>query len=97
MFQFYSGPSRTFEVQHPIKQEETLHLNPPLLETARRLDDAGTVQDLVVVTAALLSRNTEGETITAAEVGTSLDYDQLRAFIRAFRAWLIQTKASDPN
>lgn len=96
MFCFYSS-SRTYEVQNPIMQDEALHLQPPLLETVRRMDDAKTVDDYILIASTLLSRNEEGETITTAEVAKTLDYDQLRRFIGAYREWLTRTKANDPN
>ena len=96
-FVFYRPYVRTFETENPMQEGQQLHLRPPLLETVRRLDTAVEFDEVVAVACAILSRNTEDITITAAELRTNVDYDQLRAFLKAFRGWLVGQRDSDPN
>lgn len=96
-FVFYRPPIRTFATENPLKAGQILHLKSPLMETVRRLDDSTGLDEVVAVSCAILSRNEEDVSITAAELRTSVDYDQLRAFLQAFRQWLVDTRASDPN
>lgn len=97
MFEFYRPVKRTFSVENPLKQGQALHLLPPLLETVRRLDAAETLDDFTVVACDMFSRNEENVTFTAAEIRSSVDYDQLKAFIRAYRRWLVDAAENDPN
>ena len=97
MFEFYRPSKRTFSVENPLKQGQELHLLPPLLETVRRLEAAETLDDFTVVACDMFSRNEEGVAFTAAEIRSHVDYDQLKGFIRAYRRWLVDAAASDPN
>ena len=97
MFEFYKPNKRTFSVENPLKQGQALRLLPPLLETVRRLDAAETLDDFTVVACDMFSRNEEGVAFTAAEIRSHVDYDQLKGFIWAYRRWLVDAAASDPN
>ena len=96
-YAFYMPPVRTFDIESPVQAGQTLHLRPPLLETVRRMDSFDGLDEAVVLACDILSRNNEDVTITAAELRTSWDYDQLRAFIGGFRGWLVSTRENDPN
>ncbi len=97
MFEFYRPPVRTYEVENPVKQGQVLHLRAPLLATARKLDERQSLDSAEVLACEVLSRNEEGVTITAAELRTHVDFDQLWEFLRSYRAWVAGTVAGDPN
>lgn len=97
MFVFYRPVERTFETENPLAAGERLRLNPPLLETVRQLETAEGLDEVIGVACDILSRNEEGISITAEALRAHVDYDQLRAFLVAFRRWLTGTRDSDPN
>ena len=96
-FSFYRPPKRTYAVENPTQDGQVLHLYPPLLVTVRQLDERQTLDSAEVLACKLLSRNAEGVTITAAELRTNVDFDQLWEFLRGYRGWVAGTVASDPN
>lgn len=96
-FEFYRHPKRTYDVENPTLEGHVLHLHPPLLATVRKLDEKQTMDSAEVLACELLSRNDEGVTITAAELRTHVDFDQLWEFLRGYRGWVAGTVASDPN
>lgn len=97
MFDFYKPSGRTYEVENPAQKGQVLHLKPPLLATVRKLDEKHSLDSAEVLACELLSRNEEEVVITAAELRTHVDFDQLWAFLRDYRSWVAGTVASDPN
>lgn len=96
-FAFYRPPKRTYTTENPTQEGHVLHLHPPLLMAVRKLDEKQTLDSAEVLACELLSRNDEGVTITAAELRTHVDFDQLWEFLRDYRGWVAGTVASDPN
>lgn len=96
-FEFYRPPKRTYEVENPTQAGQVLHLHPPLLAAVRKLDEKQTLDSAEVLACELLSRNAEDVTITAAELRTHVEFDQLWEFLRGYRGWVAGTVASDPN
>ena len=98
MFYFYSpSGGRTYETENPVQKGQVLHLRPPLLATVRKLDAKHSLDSAEVLACELLNRNEEEVVITAAELRTHVDFDQLWEFLRAYRSWVAGTVASDPN
>ena len=97
MFTFYAPSKRTYEVENPVQMGQVLHLRPPLLAAVRKLDEKQSLDSAEVLACELLSHNEEGIVITAAELRTHVDFDQLWAFLLAYRSWVAGTVASDPN
>lgn len=97
MFEFYKPSGRTYAVENPVQKGQVLRLKPPLLATVRKLDEKQSLDSAEVLACELLSRNEEGVTITAAELRTHVDFDQLWAFLQGYRSWVAGTVANDPN
>lgn len=97
MFAFYTPSQRTYEVENPVQKGQVLHLRPPLLATVRKLDEKHSLDSAEVLACELLSRNEEEVVITAAELRTYVDFDQLWAFLQNYRSWVAGTVAKDPN
>lgn len=97
MYEFYKPSGRTYAVENPVQKGQVLHLKPPLLATVRKLDEKQSLDSAEVLACELLSRNEEEVVITAAELRTHVDFDQLWEFLRAYRSWVAGTVASDPN
>lgn len=97
MFEFYKPSGRTYTAENPVQKGQALHLKPPLLATVRKLDEKQSLDSAEVLACELLNRNEEEVVITAAELRTHVDFDQLWAFLRDYRSWVAGTVASDPN
>lgn len=97
MYEFYKPSGRTYAVENPVQKGQVLRLKPPLLATVRKLDEKQSLDSAEVLACELLSRNEEEVVITAAELRTHVDFDQLWEFLRAYRSWVAGTVASDPN
>lgn len=97
MFDFYKPAERTYEVANPVQQGQVLHLKPPLLATVRKLDEKQSLDSAEVLACELLNRNEEEVVITAAELRTHVDFDQLWSFLLGYRSWVAGTVANDPN
>ena len=97
MYSFSNLPKRHLTIEHPWQPGTVLHLEPPTLRIVRDLESGQDVEGVVQTAADILSRNREGLPVTAEEVLTHLDYDQLRSFLAHYRRWLTDTRSSDPN
>ena len=97
MFEFYKPSGRTYAVESPVQKGQVLHLKPPLLATVRKLDEKQSLDSAEVLACELLTRNEEEVVITAAELRTHVDFDQLWEFLQNYRSWVAGTVASDPN
>ena len=97
MFEFYKPSGRTYAVENPVQKGQVLRLKPPLLATVRKLDEKQSLDSAEVLACELLSRNEEEVVITAAELRTHVDFDQLWEFLQNYRSWVAGTVASDPN
>ena len=97
MFEFYKPSGRTYAVENPVQKGQVLHLKPPLLATVRKLDEKQSLDSAEVLACELLSRNEEEVVITAAELRTHVDFDQLWEFLQNYRSWVAGTVSSDPN
>lgn len=97
MYEFYKPSGRTYAVENPVQKGQVLHLKPPLLATVRKLDEKHSLDSAEVLACELLSRNEEEVVITAAELRTHVDFDQLWEFLQNYRSWVAGTVASDPN
>lgn len=97
MFYFSKTSGRTYEVENPAQAGQVLHLRPPLLATVRKLDEKHSLDSAEVLACELLNRNEEEVVITAVELRTHVDFDQLWDFLQNYRSWVAGTVASDPN
>ena len=77
-----------------------LNVKEPKLKVYRQfeaLNDSSEIEDIIVVTAAVLSSNKENIKITSELVEEVFTLDEITQFFEDFTSWIAETRNNDPN
>ena len=93
--------TRYFELEAP-DSGRLLLIEPPKLKTLKAMEDIekeknSGIGEVAELLSKIISKNKGGRKVTADQVMSWMDIDQMQAFLDAFMGWLRQSRKSDPN